>query len=456
MGKNNWEAYFNAVKKQDWKTARTVLNQIAKVEKANPQVYLKLGDVCQRAGDVPNAIVSYSLSARILRHQGFNQKAIALYKIILRLDPSNGDAISKSQEIISEMEAFKGAHAPSPAISFPPAGPVDIPEPETTVTPVTSVPELELPEPKPAEEISIMPPEPPEEEIPEPQQPVRFEDLIERTDLTVAPPQKEEPAETVAAPSHAVFEDLLERTELTSPVSKDAADISGPGELPKEEGPEPEEEKEMPERFEIPERELPVSEEELPEQEAVPFRAVEEFSVASSGGGEDISTMAELFSQMPEDEFSKMLDDLVVPLSERSAASTVPEIFSGMSEDEYKMFLGEMDVKKYADNGRIVEEGDSGDSLYLIKSGSARVIAHLFGKEVELALLDEGDTFGEIAFLTGRPRTATVVANGPVQVYEISRSEIERLIERNPDVLSKLEDFYESRVKDTIKKVMPQ
>ena len=65
--------------------------------------------------------------------------------------------------------------------------------------------------------------------------------------------------------------------------------------------------------------------------------------------------------------------------------------------------------------------------------------------------LREGDVFGEVGFLTGRPRTAAVIADGPVEVYEIGRLDIEKLIETNPEVIARIEDFYETRVRDTIR-----
>ncbi len=106
-----------------------------------------------------------------------------------------------------------------------------------------------------------------------------------------------------------------------------------------------------------------------------------------------------------------------------------------------------------ADTQTVIEEGDSGDSLYIIRSGKAKVVAHLLGKSVELAVLGSGDVFGEVGFLTGRPRTASVIADGPLEVYEITRREIEKLIESTPAVMAKIEDFYEMRVRDTLRQI---
>src|SRR4030042_2250524 len=107
MSKKYWETYFTAIKKQDWEQARSSLEHLSNIEQENPQVQLKLGDIHQRLGDHIHAITSYHQSAWILTKQGFMQKALALYKIILRLDPYNTEAINKSKELMMELESSK-------------------------------------------------------------------------------------------------------------------------------------------------------------------------------------------------------------------------------------------------------------------------------------------------------------------------------------------------------------
>lgn len=375
MEKKSWELYFDAVKKQDWAAAKEVLKKIAREEKYNPQVYLKMGDVCQRAGDAANAIASYHVSARILKSQGFNQKAIALYKIILRLDPANEEAIGRSRELMQEMEASRGAHHRPASLAADQPG---------------------------------------------------SEMAFERT----ASMAMEEPA---------LSEMVFERTAPEAPEEFVSSEVSGVES--REETPMIQEQ-----TFEV-SSERPFVVDETSAGETPQFLQVE-----GLGG----SVISEIFSDMTEDEFNKALDELVVPFSERPETSRVPELFYGMSEEEYKGVLDGLEVRSFSGKAKVIEEGDSGDSMYIIKSGNAKVIAHLMGKAVELADLGEGDVFGEVAFLTGRMRTADVVAVGPLKVYEITRLEIERIIEKNPAILARLEDFYETRVKSTVRKITPR
>jgi CRP-like cAMP-binding protein len=66
----------------------------------------------------------------------------------------------------------------------------------------------------------------------------------------------------------------------------------------------------------------------------------------------------------------------------------------------------------------IVREGEAGDSMYVVVSGCAAVVTG--AERRELARVEEGGHFGEMSLLTGERRTATVVAQGDVDLLEIS------------------------------------
>ena len=457
MAGNNWEIYFNAVKNQDWEGAKKVLKKISFAEKDNPQVYLKLGDVYQRAGDTANAIASYHQSANIQRSQGFNQKAVALYKIIMRLDPHNEEAIKGSEEVIMEMDSAKASVHPAsfpPLSEFSPA--VEGTEPpvpdETTPSEVSdeALPDLEWTSEGTEGPAETWPAGP------------SFGETAPGEFNEEAPAGLEWPSvETESGEPVTSSFDEGETREFTEGPSGDIE--WPPAESETEEPVSSSFEECAPEDFseESPAAvEWPASEVEWPKSEAEAAEGLEWPASGAEAGlpSEETAEPPEWSELLPPSSgpTEKEMEEMVVPLSERGGISGVPELFAGMSEEEFRNVLNEFEVRSFPDKANVVEEGDSGDSLYIIKAGSARVVAHLLGKEIELAVLGEGDVFGEVAFLTGRPRTAAVVADGPLEVYEINRLNIEKIIERNPDVLSKLEDFYESRVKDTIRKIMPK
>ncbi len=132
---------------------------------------------------------------------------------------------------------------------------------------------------------------------------------------------------------------------------------------------------------------------------------------------------------------------------------TLPEIFWSLNKEELTQIFNDSDITSYAEGQTIVEEGDKGDSIFAIMDGSAMVQTNVGGKKVDLALLKAGEVFGEVAFLTGKPRTATVVANNDMKVMDISRAALEKAIEKHPRILSCLAEYYYNRLNDTIKKV---
>ena len=77
--------------------------------------------------------------------------------------------------------------------------------------------------------------------------------------------------------------------------------------------------------------------------------------------------------------------------------------------------------EKIKDGEAILEEGTWAYYAYVLKSGKAKVFKNIDGKPVLLGTLNQGDIFGEVAFLGGAKRTASVIADGDVEVDMIPR-----------------------------------
>jgi CRP-like cAMP-binding protein len=122
------------------------------------------------------------------------------------------------------------------------------------------------------------------------------------------------------------------------------------------------------------------------------------------------------------------------------------EPFSLLGPDEREKVLARATLRRFADSEVVVFEGDPGGSIFIIKSGTASAHSCAFGQNIELGTLDEGDLFGEIAFLTGKPRTATVTAKGPLEVYEFTRETIIGIIDAHPEVMESFERTYKERI----------
>jgi lysophospholipid hydrolase len=85
---------------------------------------------------------------------------------------------------------------------------------------------------------------------------------------------------------------------------------------------------------------------------------------------------------------------------------------------------------------RVCRQGDPGDSLYLVASGRLVVVRELGdGQEAVLGEKGRGDSLGELAVLTGSPRSATVRALRDTVLARLSRERAEVLLHSNPEVV---------------------
>lgn len=100
------------------------------------------------------------------------------------------------------------------------------------------------------------------------------------------------------------------------------------------------------------------------------------------------------------------------------------------------------------EGGIVVSEGDPGESIFLIASGSVRIlIVGGHGRPLEIRRLDVGDFFGEVAALSGRPRSATVVATTACEFLEIDHWALEILVEARPAARPLLEGARDGRAR---------
>lgn len=94
----------------------------------------------------------------------------------------------------------------------------------------------------------------------------------------------------------------------------------------------------------------------------------------------------------------------------------------------------------------IVNEGDPGASLFLIARGAAKVFVRSpHGRSFEVGVLEENGFLGEVAVISGRPRTASVVASIPCELLEVQRDTLESLLRGRPEAQSILEEACVSR-----------
>jgi len=88
----------------------------------------------------------------------------------------------------------------------------------------------------------------------------------------------------------------------------------------------------------------------------------------------------------------------------------------------------------------VVRQGDPGEVLFILMSGQAEVqqAATPSSERKEIAILHDGEFFGEVALLTGGLRSATVVASTELDLLCLSRGSLRRLQENAPSIASQI------------------
>ena len=104
--------------------------------------------------------------------------------------------------------------------------------------------------------------------------------------------------------------------------------------------------------------------------------------------------------------------------------------------------------KIYRDGEVIIRQGDPGDCMYVIQEGKAEVLRETNGIEVQLAVLNEGDFFGEMAIFDHEVRSATVRAAGEVRVLTIDKRTFLRRITEDPSVAFRIVEKMSHRIRE--------
>lgn len=117
----------------------------------------------------------------------------------------------------------------------------------------------------------------------------------------------------------------------------------------------------------------------------------------------------------------------------------------------FDLVLEKIHLRTLAPGAALFAEGDAGSSLFFVAGGELLVSARGDGGEpVLLGLLGPGDVAGEISFLSGVPRTATVTARTRADLLELDRNAITPLVKKHRHVAAALSRLYAERVLDGV------
>lgn len=114
-------------------------------------------------------------------------------------------------------------------------------------------------------------------------------------------------------------------------------------------------------------------------------------------------------------------------LAERIALLKKMAVFGALQDDSLKLILSESAYRAFSAGQYIVLEGERGDSLFVLESGTVVIERSWEDEVVELNRLHAGDCFGEMTLIDFRPRSASVKAYNDCVAIEIPSRVLQRL-----------------------------
>ncbi len=120
---------------------------------------------------------------------------------------------------------------------------------------------------------------------------------------------------------------------------------------------------------------------------------------------------------------------------------------SGLAPADLVDVIAAAKVESIRPGQAIIKEGETGDDIFIIRSGSMVVERSLGGKPVFLSYVPAGSFVGEMAVIDGKPRTATVRAAVKSDVIRLSGEPFRALLAAKPQLLDKLRGEMASRTK---------
>lgn len=118
------------------------------------------------------------------------------------------------------------------------------------------------------------------------------------------------------------------------------------------------------------------------------------------------------------------------------AALHMSDMFGHVERPALVDLVSECEVVALYGGEVLFRQGDGGDDMYIVVSGRLRVVSVApDGSETLLAELGIGETVGEMAVISGEPRSATVYASRDTQLARLTKAGVGRVVDRHPQAM---------------------
>lgn len=116
-------------------------------------------------------------------------------------------------------------------------------------------------------------------------------------------------------------------------------------------------------------------------------------------------------------------------------------LFQSLTEEEYMSMVQHIVLQYFPAHYSLFEKGVLGNAMYIIKSG----VVKIFDGENEIATLNEGDFFGEMALIEASPRMASAETLSDSEIFVLSKEDFTSLMQKCPRIAEKVDKAYKER-----------
>jgi CRP/FNR family transcriptional regulator, cyclic AMP receptor protein len=129
-------------------------------------------------------------------------------------------------------------------------------------------------------------------------------------------------------------------------------------------------------------------------------------------------------------------------------------LLSQLAEDELLTLLPHIQHRSYSRHARMVGLGEKSDSLFVILAGKAKITMNDgAGRETTLSTIGSGEVFGEMSFVDGEPRSASVIALEACEVLYVPNTALKQCLHNNFDVVMHLLKVAVGRLRQADRKI---
>jgi hypothetical protein len=436
------------IAKKNYTKAIEVIREQLLTQRNDPRLRLQLADVLVSAGKNREAVTILLPLADEFAKDGFAAKAISVLKKVQKIDPGRRDIDSRLAALIQDKQRLATVIPAAPSGGGLELGMEEIGFDAPASEPPRAVPVAAAPVPPPPR------PPPPVASAPEPE-----------LELEAAPELDLSGAATPAMPAAPAPAPVEEAAEFDLGVDATPVASDAPLDLGLEPDPLPIVEVEpapaapvappAPVAIAAP---IPLAEPVIDQDLFTgEFESVDAMEAEPALEAEPAVSDPMTDSKFADELFSVLENAFPGPDAEPVAGEgggapsggaqiVVSPLFKDFSVEELVAVIAGLKLITF-DRGKVIlREGEPGNSLYMLTSGKVKAFVKKDGKQVPIAELEEGAFFGEMSILTGKPRTATIVATESSELLELDRPTLDSITQTHPHVWDVLQEFANQRM----------